>query len=196
MAKRTKVTKEYLQSRIVDEAYTVLPDERTTICVLTMANDFTVWGESSCVCKEEFNKALGEEYAFKAAFDKAWAFEGYLLAEERNPSIEGIARLCHEANRAYCQSMGDNSQLPWEEAPIWAKSSAINGVMAHMASELTPEQSHECWMAQKLEEGWVYSEEKDTDALTHPCLVPYDQLPRSQKAKDYIFRGIVRAFKG
>ena len=28
-----------------------------------------------------------------------------------------IAQICHAANRAYCQLLGDNSQLPWSEAP-------------------------------------------------------------------------------
>jgi len=27
-----------------------------------------------------------------------------------------IAKVCHEANRAYCESIGDNSQLSWEDA--------------------------------------------------------------------------------
>ena len=46
-----------------------------------MQNGFTVRGESSCVSAENFNKALGEKYAYAKAFDAAWAFEGYLLAE-------------------------------------------------------------------------------------------------------------------
>ena len=44
---------------------------------------------------------------------------------------EQIARVAHEANRAYCLSLGDPSQLPWEEAPDWAKESAIDGVRFH-----------------------------------------------------------------
>lgn len=31
-------------------------------------------------------------------------------------TIEQIARVCHEVNRAYCESMGDTSQVPWEDA--------------------------------------------------------------------------------
>lgn len=43
-------------------------------------------------------------------------------------SIQGIARVCHEANRGYCISMGDKSQLPWDEAPAWQRGSAVQGV--------------------------------------------------------------------
>lgn len=28
-----------------------------------------------------------------------------------------IAKFAHEVNRAYCQAIGDNSQLPWKKGP-------------------------------------------------------------------------------
>lgn len=83
----TKVTAEALATKIVDVQYVVMPDGRTTICQLTMENGFTVRGESSCVSVENFNAQLGREYSHKNAFDKAWGFEGYLLAEDRHRSL-------------------------------------------------------------------------------------------------------------
>lgn len=85
----TKVTSEALAAKIVDATYVVMPDGRTTICQLTMENGFTVRGESSCVSIENFNKKLGEEYSYKKAFDEAWAFEGYLLSEDRHRESRG-----------------------------------------------------------------------------------------------------------
>ena len=85
----TKVTREYLGMRIASADYVVMPDGRTTVCQLTMQNGFTVRGESSCVSAENFNKALGEKYAYEKAFDAAWAFEGYLLAELRHREARG-----------------------------------------------------------------------------------------------------------
>lgn len=85
----TKVTTEALVAKIVDATYVVMPDGRTTICQLTMENGFTIRGESSCVSVENFNKALGEKYSHQKAFDKAWAFEGYLLAEDRHRESRG-----------------------------------------------------------------------------------------------------------
>ena len=41
---------------------------------------------------------------------------------------QDIAKVAHEINLAYCESIGDNSQPTWELAPDWQKSSAINGV--------------------------------------------------------------------
>lgn len=83
----TKVTAEALAAKIVDATYVVMPDGRTTICQLTMENGFTVRGESSCVSVENFNKELGEKYSYRKAFDEAWAFEGYLLAEDHHRSL-------------------------------------------------------------------------------------------------------------
>lgn len=105
-----------------------------------------------------------------------------------------IAMLCHAANAAYCASLGDLSQPSWADAPDWQKQSAINGVNMHLANpDATPEMSHASWLAQKEAEGWTYGEVKDAEKKTHPCCLPYDQLPPEQKAKDYIFRGIVHA---
>ena len=89
MTTPTKVTKEALQAKIASIDYVVMPDGRTTVCQLTMQNGFTVRGESSCVSVENFNKALGEKYAYEKAFDAAWAFEGYLLAELRHREARG-----------------------------------------------------------------------------------------------------------
>jgi len=35
--------------------------------------------------------------------------------------IEDIAKVAHEVNRAYCISIGDNSQQSWECSPEWQK---------------------------------------------------------------------------
>ena len=109
-------------------------------------------------------------------------------------SIEEIAKVCHEANRGYCKALGDDSQLPWEEAPQWAKNSAINGVRFHLDNpNAGPSGSHENWLKEKEKEGWKYGEVKDPEKKEHPCFVPYDQLPKEQQAKDYIFTAIVKS---
>jgi hypothetical protein len=108
---------------------------------------------------------------------------------------EHIARVAHEVNRAYCQALGDMSQPAWEDAPQWQKDSALLGVKLHTEKNVGPEASHESWMAQKVAEGWVYGPEKNPDAKTHPCIVPFDMLPREQQAKDFLFRAVVHALR-
>ena len=109
-------------------------------------------------------------------------------------NIEMIARICHEANRAYCAALGDHSQKAWDQAPEWQRKSAILGVeFIHDHPMAKPSASHESWLAEKEADGWCYGAVKDSDAKTHPCFVPYDDLPVEQKAKDYIFGAIARA---
>ena len=107
---------------------------------------------------------------------------------------EQIARVAHEVNRAYCQALGDDGQPAWEDAPEWQRTSAINGVNMHALNpDAGPEASHEAWMQEKVDSGWVYGEVKDPEAKTHPCMVPFSGLPREQQAKDFIFRSVVHA---
>ena len=42
-------------------------------------------------------------------------------------------------------------------------------------------------------DGWVYGAEKNAELKTHPCLVPYGDLPVEQRVKDELFTAIVKA---
>lgn len=112
--------------------------------------------------------------------------------------IEQAAKICHEANRAYCQTLGDETQPTWEQAPQWQRDSAIKGVEFHIANlsaghDPSPSASHESWLAEKAAAGWTYGPEKNADKKTHPCFMLYDGLPIEQRLKDYIFAAIVKA---
>lgn len=111
-------------------------------------------------------------------------------------TVEQIARVCHEANRAYCMSIGDHSQPSWDMAPPWQRESAIEGVRAALADPYrTPEDSHDEWMALKISQGWKPGSVKAPDLKEHPCLVPYDELPEEQQAKDDLFLSVVSALR-
>ena len=109
--------------------------------------------------------------------------------------IAVIAAAAHGANAAYCRSLGDDSQKPWDEASDEQKLSAILGVEFHLDNpDATDASAHENWMAQKLADGWVFGEVKDEKKKTHPCLKPFADLPAEQQFKDALFRSIVRGF--
>lgn len=108
--------------------------------------------------------------------------------------VSRIARACHEANRFYCLALGDDSQKPWEEAPGWQRTSAIKGVEFHILNPNAGDSaSHDSWLEEKRATGWRYGEVKDAEAKTHPCFVPFEQLPIEQQRKDALFRTIVHA---
>lgn len=108
--------------------------------------------------------------------------------------IEDVARICHEANESLCVTQGDFSQKSWDEAEEWQRQSAIQGVKFALENPDAPASAqHDAWMQDKINDGWVYGDVKDADKKTHPCIVSYDELPDGQKAKDYLFKGIVNS---
>lgn len=110
--------------------------------------------------------------------------------------VEAIARVCHQANKGLCEARGDNSQRDWDEAEPWQRESAIKGVRFALANpHATASEQHSAWMKDKIEAGWIYGPVKNVEKMTHPCIVPYYDLPFEEKAKDYVFRAIVHAMK-
>jgi hypothetical protein len=74
-----RVTKDHLHSIIAKSTY--LHHDLLTICVLTLTNGFTVTGESACASPENYDRHVGETYAYEDAFKKLWPLEGYLLKQ-------------------------------------------------------------------------------------------------------------------
>lgn len=131
--------------------------------------------------------ACHEDVEATASIAAHW-LKGYRGRSTMNDSKieEACARAAHEVNRAYCLALGDVTQLPWEDAPEWQKTSAAKGVIGAIEGA-TPEQSHEGWLAEKREAGWKFGPVKDPDKKEHPCFVPYGALPAAQRAKDGLF---------
>ena len=51
-------------------------------------------------------------------------------------------------------------------------------------TEQIAENVHENWAAGRIAEGWIYGENRDNEKKTTPCLVPYSELPDSEKEYD------------
>lgn len=108
-------------------------------------------------------------------------------------SIDQVARVCHEANVAYCAVIGDFVQLDWDNETDELRASIIAGVQAIVDNpDMTAEGSHEKWMDYKKVEGWGYGAVKDVDKKLHPNLLPWDQLLDDQKLKDALFQAVAR----
>lgn len=111
-----------------------------------------------------------------------------------NVRREQIARVCHEANRGWCEATGDFSQKPWDTAEPWQREGAIDGVEFALSFPSAGDSAqHDNWAREKVADGWVHGPVKDAAAKTHPCLVPFEQLPPEQQAKDRLFRAVVKA---
>jgi folate-binding Fe-S cluster repair protein YgfZ len=106
--------------------------------------------------------------------------------------VIAIAKVCHEANKAWCEVNGDETQKSWYAAEQWQRDSAIRGVEFKIANPDAPDSAqHDAWSKDKLDNGWQYGNEKDAELKTHPCLVPFEELPDFQQKKDKLFQAIV-----
>jgi hypothetical protein len=109
-------------------------------------------------------------------------------------TIEQVAKIAHEVNRAYCSSLGDDTQPRWEDAPAWQKASIMSGIQfIQNHPDAGPEFQHNCWMEGKLADGWKFGKKKDPERKEHPCLVKFAELSRDQQIKDTLFTALVKA---
>lgn len=53
-----------------------------------------------------------------------------------------------------------------------------------LLTERLAENTHDIWALSRIKEGWVYGKSRNDDLKTHPCLIPYDKLPESEKEYD------------
>lgn len=112
-----KVTLEAIKAKIKDECYLVLPDGRTTVCMLTLENGYTIKGLSACVDASNFNIDLGRKYAYEDAIRQIWPLEGYLLAE-----VMHTQRVCSPATNWTVSATDDGGLVATKnEAPAKSK---------------------------------------------------------------------------
>ena len=43
---------------------------------------------------------------------------------------------------------------------------------------------HEVWAESRILQGWTYGPERNDVLKHHPCLIPYEELPETEKAYD------------
>lgn len=50
--------------------------------------------------------------------------------------------------------------------------------------EALAENVHDTWAKGRMDDGWTYGLVRDDAQKRHPCLVPYNELPESEKEYD------------
>ena len=55
----------------------------------------------------------------------------------------------------------------------------LDGLIEEMARNV-----HDVWAQGRIAEGWTYGEQRDDKQKTHPCLVPYEELPDAEREYD------------
>ena len=72
--------------------------------------------------------------------------------------------------------------MAYQPAPIDTASVTLTTEIEDL-TELLARNTHDIWAQQRLSQGWIYGPQRDDEAQ-HPCLVPYEALPDSEKEYD------------
>lgn len=84
-----KITKDFLESEIVSVEYQ-RGKGNLTHCYITVKSGFVFTGESACVDENNFDKEIGEQIAYKQAFEKMWLPYGFWLKQvNHNETVSG-----------------------------------------------------------------------------------------------------------
>lgn len=109
-------------------------------------------------------------------------------------NLEPIARVVHEAIRAWAIAHAQEPLADWDHAPDWMKESTISSirfVLEHPSADAGAQ--HEQWIAQRTAQGWIHGPERNETLKTHPMLIPFEQLPDYEQRKDELITAIVKA---
>jgi hypothetical protein len=73
--------------------------------------------------------------------------------------------------------------LRYQPSPIDNSTIVLSGDLQSLI-ELLARNNHELWAKRRIEEGWRYGPRRDDEKKETPVLVPYEQLPESEKEYD------------
>jgi hypothetical protein len=129
-----------------------------------------------------------------AAFDE-WAKKAGRFAgpsEVTRDMRHACAAAGHETVRHYSAAHGDMTGVPWEQIPEFQQESSMAGVEFALG-DVTAEQQHESWLAERRRTGWKLGPVKDVEKREHPCMVPFSGLPEWQQRKAALWIETVQA---
>lgn len=75
------------------------------------------------------------------------------------------------------------SRMSYQPKPVDTSQIPLPAELEPLVERLA-ENVHEQWAALRIAQGWKYGPERDDSQKLHPCLVPYDDLPDSEKDYD------------
>jgi len=74
--------------------------------------------------------------------------------------------------------------MSYQPAPIETSSVSLSPELLALTERLT-ENAHDLQAAQRIAAGWTNGPKRDDAITKHPCLLPYADLPNSEKEDDH-----------
>jgi hypothetical protein len=109
--------------------------------------------------------------------------EGRVLGAPEDHTLYGPADCSLQFSRGRQVQMGEEQALVYEPQPIDTSEVQLSEEIIGLTEQLA-KNAHATWARQRLKEGWRYGPQRDDARKEHPCLVPYDSLPESEKEYD------------
>ncbi len=82
--------------------------------------------------------------------------------------------------------------MTYSPVPIDTSGVKLNQRLSELVERLAAN-NHDNWALQRIAEGWRFGPDRNDKAKTHPDLVPYEELPDSEK--EYDRRSVVETVK-
>jgi RyR domain len=73
--------------------------------------------------------------------------------------------------------------MSYQPRPIDTTAVALPPELLSLTERLA-ENAHDLWAAERIAQGWSYGPRRDDARKQHPCLIPYGELPESEKEFD------------
>lgn len=73
--------------------------------------------------------------------------------------------------------------MEYAPTPIVTQTVTLPAELAALSEKLS-ENAHDLWALNRLQQGWTYGKQRDDAKKHHPCLIPYADLPESEKTFD------------
>lgn len=166
------VTNDRIEAIIAEETFTRLTGT-LTVCVLALANGFTVLGQSACASPENFDEAIGNKLARDDAKRKIWALEGYALrnaiaaAEASPPTAPPGEPDYVPAGRKLVQVYADNLEGAQQRIRAALFGNFVPGDLQQALSLLTVEDEGGASTKEPASEHERYLEARELAAITH-----------------------------
>lgn len=81
----------------------------------------------------------------------------------------------------------------YKPAPVDTRKIQLPAAL-EMLTEQMARNTHDLWAANRMAEGWTWGPVRNETLLQHPDLVPYDQLPESEKTYDRMISSEILKF--
>ena len=109
-------------------------------------------------------------------------------------SVDAIAAVCYEANRAWQRELLGSCAYPeWSSASTDQRREFVEAVRFHLRNpNASAAATHEEWMRGRYAEGWTWGPTDDPDRKSHPRLKSFRELPPEQRLAVYLLLGVIR----